>query len=302
MAKIVLSKILKYVFNRWSVLPWLAIATYVLTEIFARNPFWAEKIYSRGIYPFVTKILSKTSSFFPFSLDDIFYLLLIFAAVVIIILSIFKKISLKNSGKIVLNIFASVYILFYSLWGYNYFRNNINQRIDLAEREPDAEEFISVLKDLIVKTNNSFCTFNNFNMIEIERLIEKSYNKLAPVLQINYPAGKRRAKNITFSRFFAKAGISGYYGPFFSEVHINKNNLPVEYPFVLAHEKAHQFGISSEAEANFYAWLVCSQSESKQLQYSANLYILKFFIYQGYQMEQYPEIIKELNGNVKNDF
>ena len=139
-------------------------------------------------------------------------------------------------------------------------------------------------------------------MIEIERLIEKSYNKLAPVLQINYPAGKRRAKNITFSRFFAKAGISGYYGPFFSEVHINKNNLPVEYPFVLAHEKAHQFGISSEAEANFYAWLVCSQSESKQLQYSANLYILKFFIYQGYQMEQYPEIIKELNGNVKNDF
>lgn len=302
MKKIVQRRILKYLFNRWLILPWLPIATYVLTEIFARNPSWAEKIYSRNIYHFVANLLSNISGLFPFSIDDIFYILLISTVFILIVLLVFRKITFKYTGKIVLNILSTVYILFYVLWGFNYFRNGINQRIGLAEREPNTEQFILVLKDLIEKTNTSYSSFYDFDEYKIDRLIEESYNNLSQVLQYDYPAGKRKAKSITFSRFFAKAGISGYYGPFFNEVHINKNNLPIEYPFVLTHEKAHQLGITSEAEANFYAWLICSQSESKQLQYSANLYVLKFFMYQGYQMEQYPEIIKKLDENVKIDF
>jgi DNA-binding transcriptional MerR regulator len=132
--------------------------------------------------------------------------------------------------------------------------------------------------------------------------VEKSYKNLAPALKINYPGGKRKAKEITFSSFFAKAGISGYYGPFFNEVHINNTILPEEYPFVLAHEKAHQFGITSEAEANFYAWLACFGSSSKQLQYSANLQILRFFLYHGYSLKNYREIVSMLDENVKSDF
>ena len=132
--------------------------------------------------------------------------------------------------------------------------------------------------------------------------IEESYKNLAPALKINYHAGRRKSKKITLSRFFAQAGISGYYGPFFNEVHVNSKILPQEYPFVLAHEKAHQFGITSEAEANFYAWLVCVQSNSKQLNYSANLHILRFFMLQTYQLEGYKEFISELDEEVKADF
>ena len=82
---------------------------------------------------------------------------------------------------------------------------------------------------------------------------------------------------------------------------MNSYILPVEYPFVLAHEKAHQFGITNEAEANFYAWLVCTNSNSKQLQYSANLHVLRYFLYQAYQLEEYPEMIAKLDERVKND-
>ena len=284
------------------ILPALAITTFGITRLFIRHPDWTEKIYSKGIYPLVASILSGISIFFPFSLDDLFYTFLILSAIFIIILLVLHKITWRKAGIIILNGLATVYILFYLFWGFNYFRPDINERLNLPQREADTTEFIPVLKILVKKTNASYCSFENFDRQEIDSLVENSYKKLAPMLQIKYPAGERRPKKITFSRFFAQAGISGYYGPFFSEVQVNSNNLPVEYPFVLAHEKAHQFGITSEAEANFYAWLVCSQSNSKQLQYSANLAVLRFFLFQGYRLKQYPDIVKQLDEPVKADF
>ncbi len=294
--------ILKNTFQKWTIIPIIAIFTFGVTEIASRNPQFVETHYSQKIYPIIATFFSSISNILPFSLDDIFYILLIIATILLIILLLFRKISFKKTEKIVLNILATVYVLFYILWGFNYFRKDLNERLGLVEQKPDTEKFIIQLENLIENTNNSFCLFEKFNKTEIDFLIEESYKKCSPVLKINYPAGNRTDKKITFSRFFAKAGISGYYGPFFNEVHVNEKVLPVEYPFVLAHEKAHQLGITSEAEANFYAWLVCTRSNSKQLQYSANLLVLTFFLYQGYELKEYPKIVSKLNENVIKDF
>ncbi len=293
----------KYQFRfKWLVVPVLALFTFAISEIAARNPHTTEAVYSQTIYPVFATILSFISNVFPFSLDDIFYLFLIAGAFVLIALLILRKITFKKTGKILLNVFAATYILFYLFWGLNYFREDLNKRLNLTEQKPDTGEFIRQLEMLIKDTNRSYYKYDDFDKNTIDSLVELSYKKLAPALKINYPAGKRNDKKITFSRFFASAGISGYYGPFFNEVHVNKKLLPIEYPFVLAHEKAHQLGVTSEAEANFYGWLVCSQSNSKQLQYSANLYVLKFFLYQGYQLKEYPDLVKNLDKNVKADF
>lgn len=292
----------KYTFPRWLILPAVALVFFGLTELASRFPEVTEKWYTQKIYPVFAKILSNISSIFLFSLDDLFYAILIAGFFSLIVLLLFRKISFNRAGKITLNSLATVYILFYLFWGFNYYKVELNDRLELAVQKPNSADLISELELIIQFTSNSFSTFDNFNKGKIDSLIEDSYKNLAPVLKIEYPMGKRKAKNISLSRFFAKAGISGYYGPFFSEVHINSNNLPVEYPFVLAHEKAHQFGITSEAEANFYAWLVCTQSNSKQLQYSANLYILRYFIYDAYQLEQFPDIVAKLDDNIKADF
>ncbi len=286
---------------RWIILPVAAVITFGLTQLAYRFPPVTEKWYSQKIYPLVAKIISPVSSRIPVSLDDLFYILLIFAFLALIILLIFRKISLKLTGKIILNVLAATYILFYVLWGFNYFRNDLYQRLNLSRHEPDTKKFVTQLNKLVDETNKSWISFEKWDKKEVDLAVEKSYQKLAPVLKISYPAGKRRAKPITVSWFFAQAGISGYYGPFFNEVHVNSYILPVEYPFILAHEKAHQFGITNEAEANFYAWLVCTKSKSKQLQYSANLHVLQYFLYQGYQLEEYPEIIAKLDKKVKQD-
>ena len=292
----------KYIFQRWLALPVTAVLFFGLTELASRFPHITESWYSQKIYPFFARSLSKFSSGIAVSLDDLFYVLLIIVFLGSILLLVFHKISFIKTGKIALNVVAAVYIIFYLFWGFNYYRPGLNQRLQLTGQKPSTKVFIRQLEKIIDTTSRSMCSFEDFDKDKIDSLVEESYKKLSPVLKIDYPMGKRKAKKISFSRFFAKAGISGYYGPFFNEVHINSYNLPIEYPFVLAHEKAHQFGITSEAEANFYAWLVCTHSNSKQLQYSANLYILRYFIYDGYQLEQLPEILAKLDKKIKADF
>lgn len=288
-------------FPWWLLLPALALITFGLTEWLDQNREWTEMVYSQKIYPRIGAALSSVSSIFPFSVDDLFYIGLIILLISLIVLLVLKKISWKKTAKIVLNALALIYLLFYVFWGFNYFRQDLNARLEIKSQSADTEDFLKVFEKLVHQTNQSYTTFDDFNKNEIDSLVESSYKKLAPALKVNYPGGKRLAKSITFSRFFAQAGISGYYGPFFSEVHLNDSILPVEYPFVLAHEKAHQLGITGESEANFYAWLVCNKSESKKLKYSANLIILRYFIFHGYRLEQFPGIIQKLEEPVKKD-
>jgi len=288
--------------KKWLVRPIIALLVFLITILASHFHSFIEKWYSQKFYVGIADVISSISSKIPFSLDDLFYMILFVSIVILLIITILKKISISKFLKIVLNILASVYILFYALWGFNYFRTNLNERLGIEKQTPNTNLFTNELKKLISDTNTSYSTFNNFNKLQIDSMIEDSYKNLAPALKIKYPQGKRKPKKITYSRFFAQAGISGYYGPFFSEVHVNKFVLPVEYPFVLAHEKAHQFGITSEAEANFYAWLVCSNSLSVQLRYSANLMVLRFFLFQGTELENYQEIVQELNANVKADY
>lgn len=287
--------------KKWLILPVTAVAVFGLTQLAWRFPAVTEKLYSRGIYPVIAAIFSNISRFAPFSLDDIFYVLLVAAFVVLIALLILRKIRFSTAGKIILNVFASVYILFYVLWGFNYFRNDIYNRLALKHRNANTKEFVVQLRKLVENTNKSWCTFDSWDPGKVDARIEASYKNLAPALRLKYPMGKRKAKSITASGFFAQAGISGYYGPFFNEVHVNNRILPIEYPFILAHEKAHQFGVTNEAEANFYAWLVCTNSKSKQLQYSANLHVLQYFLYQGYKLDEYDAIIAKLDKRVKKD-
>ncbi len=292
----------KFGLKKWLILPFIALVTFLLTKVFLYNPEIAETYYAQSIYPIFAGIVSQINSIFPFSLDDLFYIYLIFTTIFLLFLLLLRKISFKKAGKITLNTLALVYVVFYWGWGFNYFRNDLNTRLDISETGTNKEQFLEKINQLILNTNQSHTTFTEFSAKKADSEIEESYQKLAPFLALKYPMGKRKAKQITFSRFFASATISGYFGPFFNEVHVNRFILPVEYPMVLAHEKAHQFGITSEAEANFYAWLVCSQSPSKQLQYSANIYVLKFFLFQSYKLKNYKELIGKIDKTVIDDF
>lgn len=287
---------------RWLILPVLALATYGLTALLAVRPHLTERFYSNGLYPPLATGLSMVSKLFPFSMGDLFYALLVVALLTLVLLAVFRKISVGSLLRKSLNLAALVYILFYWLWGFNYFRVPFNERLGINKAEADPEQFMAVFEDLIEQANNyQSKAEGNLSLAEAGLLIEKVYADYADFLRISYPQGFRRAKNITFAKFFAKAGISGYYGPFFNEIHINPHLHPLELPVILAHEKAHQFGVTSEAEASFYAWFACEYSGSDDLRYSNSLYLLRYFLNHGYSLEGFEERVAKISEPVRND-
>lgn len=288
-------------FSRTALPIWLALATFGLTELFARNPGVTETVYSQTIYPVFSFCLSFLSKWVSFSLDDAFYALLLAFLLVLIVLVLLRKITFGKFLLLTIQTMAICYVLFYWFWGFNYYRNGINQRLAISKSKPDTVMLVRVLEDLITQTNESYCTYENVNYPTIDSLVEASYKKHAPFLKLSYPQGHRRPKSITLSPLFAKASIAGYYGPFFSEVHLNDSLLAIEYPQILAHEFAHQFGITSEAEANFYSWLVCSQSDSNHLKYSANISMLNYFLSQAKHLQNFPDLVHQIRKPVIED-
>ena len=136
---------------------------------------------------------------------------MIFTPLVLLISIFTKRIKWKAAGKFLLNILASVYILFYVLWGFNYFRSPLPERLGIKDREPDTEEFVQFIRQYVAELNQLHCDFDTINKADTDHLIEETYQQLAPVLQFEYPMGKRPDKKITFSSFYAKSGITGYF-------------------------------------------------------------------------------------------
>jgi len=289
------------VFGKAALPIWLALVTFGLTELFSRYPKITELVYSQSLYPAIAFLLSFLSKWVSFSLDDAFYALLTAFLIILIILVLIRKIKFSRFLLTILQTLAICYVLFYWFWGFNYYRSGIHERLQIAKSKPDTMAFVKVLENLIARTNTSYCTYDQISKAEISALVESSYQKNAKFLKLSYPQGTRIPKPITLSSFFAKAGIAGYYGPFFSEVHLNDSLLMIEYPQVLAHEFAHQFGITSEAEANFYSWLICSRSDSKHLQYSANISMITYFLSQSKHLHNFPDLVHQIRKPVIDD-
>ncbi len=292
----------KTIFFGKAALPiWLALVTFGLTELLSRHNSVTEFAYSQTLFPVFAFILSFISKWVSFSLDDAFYALLAVFLLILLILVLLRKIKIGRFLLLIIQTLAICYVLFYWFWGFNYYRTGINQRLQIAKSKPDTVQFVTVLENLITQTNESYCNFENTSYPSIDSLVEASYKANSSFLKLKYPQGTRRPKPITLSNFFAKASIAGYYGPFFSEVHLNDSLLAIEYPQILAHEMAHQFGITSEAEANFYSWFVCTESESEYLRYSANISMLNYFLSQGKHLHNFPDLVHQINKPVIDD-
>jgi hypothetical protein len=279
----------------------MALLFFLAKTLAVRNPGFVEKYYSLGVYPLIAKIFSSVSGLVPFSIWDIFWIITISLIITGLGLVIFRKIKLWWYGLRLTQFVAVLYSLFYLTWGFNYFRPAIETRTGWEKPKTEESVFLSILDTIIVHTNSNYILISDSDISAIDKKIEESYQRNSSGLGINYPNGKRRTKTMLFSSFFSKTGINGYFGPFFNEVHLNSKVLPMEYPFILAHEKAHQFGIASESEANLIAFVVCATSGDRRIQYSGYEYVLGYFLADAARMKVYPDYIRKINKRVITD-
>ncbi len=81
-----------------------------------------------------------------------------------------------------------------------------------------------------------------------------------------------RPKEALFSRLMSAFNYTGFYFPYTGEATLNVDPPDNLLPATIAHEMAHQRGVSSEQEANFVAVLACTESGIAAYEYSGWLF------------------------------
>ncbi|MDD4777351.1 MAG: DUF3810 domain-containing protein [Fermentimonas sp.] len=279
-----------------------AVIAFLVILVFSRIPSLSEW-YIQNVYTLISTALSTFSGLFPFSLYDLF---IIAASLYLLKLILFVVIRRTNFQRFLNSLIRFTVILvvwFYFGWGISYFREDYYQRTDNKEAMFNAKNLMNFTTRFIADANNSYVDFDVMEKEGVRQELERSYNSLHETLSINYPNGKRRPKKMIFESLYTKMGVSGYFGPFFNEIHVNNYSLNFTYPFTLAHEMSHQFGIAKESEANLYAFLVCTNSNDERIRYSAYVSIIGYLLNDVHSLlpDEYESIINSIRPEIIAD-
>ena len=242
----------------------------------------AADFYSTRIYPAVSAVLSLISSPVPFSLGDVTIAALIAAFIATILLAIKRKWGWKKSLSRVFSLLLWTFVWFYMGWCLNYSRSSIFARAGKAPAVYEAESFKSFLSGYTDCLNAAYAAASEQSAASDEHTVEAEVKEYFSSIPAGYglcaPKPYQHVKPMLLNWLQTSVGVTGYEGPLFAEFHLNSNLkndcLRSEYPFTFAHEYSHLMGVSSEAEANWWAYCACRSSDIPDIRYSAYFSIL----------------------------
>ncbi len=291
----------------------ISVLVLIIVEVCKRNTAFADT-YFTSVYRCIMVVLNGMSSVFSFSLYDVFILV----GIVFICWQVSFFFRKKWIAPLLnLSLFGVGLMLFFELsWGINYFSSDFFTRNNIARSAPDSTAYKSYVTDYVGTMNHAFQHLDTTQIDSIDTwlketfdykkrtlsiLTQNGYKKLNKEFIINTIPYSARAKQMLFGDTYAGMGILGYYGPFFSEAHLNPNLLPHQIPFTYAHEMAHLAGITSEAEANFYAFKILSDTNDNALRFSAYYTLLPHLLNNAAQCmseEEYKILVDSIDPNI----
>jgi hypothetical protein len=222
---------------------------------------WVERWYSLGFYPRLQAILTPLSNRISISLVDIGVLALL-AAGAVRVLRQWRRAGWKSaawSATLAIVAAASVlYLVFLLTWGLNYRRVPLEQKLAYDPARVTRGAALQFARLAIQQVND---THGPAHAGTRGASLEHAF---ADALRtVGHPARTVTGvpKKSLLAIYFRFAGIDGMTNPFFLDIVVNPDVLPMERPEVLAHEWAHLAGYADEAEANFISWLACVRGD-----------------------------------------
>jgi Protein of unknown function (DUF3810) len=250
-----------------------------------RFPGTTESLYAQGVYPQVVRLFAAMNRV-SFSFAEVLLLSALVAA------GFFFR-----PRRILLTMWSAGGALLWAflvLWGFNYARPPLEDRLGLrvaASRSADPRALLETGLRTAALTSTLFDALEQdsgptrlpVTFDELDRIIDEGYRALElPGDRIQ--THTTPAKPLMSSTLFSYLGISGIFVPFTGEPSVNALQPDAALPLVLAHEKAHQRGITHEGEANFAAFLVCSREEAPlYLRYAAYLFATQYLLSEAAQ-------------------
>lgn len=261
----------------------LVVAAAALAAFVPRSASLVERSYSHGAYPAIQAALTTASNTLPFAVFD-----LMLVAVVGLVCWWGRTAwrdrhrtsavdALWTLTRRVVTLAAVTYLWFLGVWGLNYARPPIEQRLGLAAGAATTREVRDLLETAIAKANDLYLPSRAEGFVpyraedDVARalhLVEAAHGRPSPTM----PA---TPKPTLLAPYFRMAGVDGLTAPAALETLLNPDLTARERPFTLAHEWAHLSGAAPEADANFMAWLVTQAPGTwAHTQYSGWLFVV----------------------------
>ncbi len=261
------------------VCPALIVAAGLLAVLPTPAP-WVEALYARRFYPTLQNLLTPLTGSVPFALFD---LLLAGVAVCVAVWWITalrraggRTHALLAAGLRTIALGAAIYLLFLVVWGFNYRREPLAAQIGHDARRVTPRALAALGLEAADRLNALHASLPQAAWSELDALPDRLGPALARVQRLlgnNGAAVVGAPKATLLAPYFRWAGIDGMISPFTLEILVNAAVLPVERPYVVAHEWAHLAGYATESEASFVGWLTCLAGDDAS-RYSAWLYLL----------------------------
>lgn len=234
--------------------------------------------YALNLYPLISRVLSFIGSFLPFSLVEIVVICFAAAFVWILVRALRKKEGFwRWLGKASMLI-VWLYVWFYMGWGNNYYRTGLYQRSGIQMVSYEHEAFTRFLEDYTVGLNRAAAAVGEYDRGVLEEEIKAFYSERAASFGYSKLHRWQHVKKPLLNFLFSAVTVRGFMGPFFCEAQVNRSVPEIEYPYTLAHEMGHLSGVTSEAEANYWAFVFCRESGNDAVRYSGYLSVLPYVL------------------------
>jgi hypothetical protein len=236
-----------------------------------------ERVYSTRVYVGLQSLVTTLSNVVPIALFDVLFGGVLAVWIGLAVVDVRRRGWVRASGSIgmrTLTWSAALYLVFLAMWGLNYRRVPLADKLQINRAEVSADSARRMAMVAVDRVNGLYAAAHRLDptaSAEVSESLAAGFERASRDLGLPSIAFAR-PKRTLLDMYFQRAGVAGMTDPFLLETLVASDLLPVERPFVIAHEWSHLAGIADEGEANFVGWLACLRGSAAD-QYSAWLFL-----------------------------
>jgi len=300
----------------WLLLPLIGL---ILYKIAFGHPAQVEQIYSRGIYPLMSKILGGMTGWIPFSLGEV----LLYAALLWLIgWLVYSFLAFRKPGKEkilsflrrivwVLVVPGLVLSVFLYGWAFNYARMPLASRMDVQVQDSTKEELYTACHTLMEEANalRDQVEEDENGVFRLRQGKEAHLSCPADLYASYAPPGvhtgvRANVKAPFTKNFLSVLQTSGIYSFYTFEANVNMEMPDLYFPVTVCHEYAHLEGYAREDEANFLGWYTARESQDVDVRYSAAAFALVYATNSLYGTDRdlHRQLMEEIHPGILRDW
>jgi hypothetical protein len=264
---------------------------FLASHLLASTPTFAERAYGTGLWPLVSRPISRLTGAFPFAIAE--WIVAVYATYLMVLggraaLGAIRarrswRNALAGGARRLVRDAGVLIVVFYLLWGFNYARPTFEDRAGWPGWQGiEAPELTRLAEAAVLAANDAYVALHGTedagtptpfpaDARALEAALDTGWQRATVHLGLPHAAARAfgPVKWPFASALLGRLGIVGIYVPFTGEANVLRDMPAIRAPASMAHEMAHQRGVTTEAEATFLGLIAAALAPDSLARYSA---------------------------------